>query len=212
MIKKLLFISFLVLFAFGILFTSVFRTASVKYEFADSTPAAQEETQVLGENTANIDYYLAYPGKVFPDSPLWPLKAIRDRIWLWITTNPSRKAELKLLFADKRVAMSKVLFEKDKPEVGFSTLTKAEKYLEEASNMERENATKNIDTSEFLTRIAKASLKHVQVMEEILPLAPEDAKPGVLKTMDYAKRVYEQSRNGLLEKGLPVPINPFDWE
>ncbi len=213
MLKRALFISSLLLFAFGILFTSVLRTAAVKYEFSEAEKlVSTSEAQVLGEEAVEIDYYLAFPGRILPDSPLWPLKALRDRIWLWITTNPSRKAELKLLFADKRVAMSKLLFEKGKPEIGYSTLTKAEKYLEEASIQEQENRKGGIDTSEFLERIAKASLKHAQVMEEVLSIAPEDARPGIVRTEDYAKRAFENARNALLEKGMSPPENPFDWK
>lgn len=212
MLRRIAIISSVLIFAFGILFTSVLRTAAVKYEFGDVTQTSTSETQVLGEDTVVIDYHLAFPGKVMPDSPLWPLKALRDRVWLWVTTNPSRKAEIKLLFADKRVAMSKALFEKEKPEIGFSTLTKAEKYLEEAGQQEVENRANGIDTSEFLVRIAKASLKHAQVIDEILEIAPEDAKPGVIQTKDYTKRVYELARNALLEKGLQAPENPFDWK
>ncbi len=211
MLRRLIITASVLLFAFGILFTSVLRTAAVKYEFSE-TAANIEGPRVLGEEAVEIDYYLPYPGRVMPDSPLWPLKALRDRVWYWITTNPSRRAELKLLFADKRVAMSKILFEKGKPEIGYSTLTKAEKYLEEASNAERQNRENGIDTSEFLGRLAKASLKHAQVMEEILDLAPEDAKPQIIQTENYAKRAYEQARNGLQELGLPAPENPFDWK
>lgn len=209
MLRKLAVASAILIFAFGILLTSVFRTAAVKYEFSPTT--SLPASQVLGEETAEIDYHLPYPGRVLPDSPLWPLKALRDKIWLWITTNPSRKAELKLLFADKRVAMSKILFEKGKPEVGFSTLTKGEKYLEEASREERENREGGIDTNEFLQRIALASLKHFQVMEELKEIAPEDARPGIGKTQDYAKGVYEEARNALLQKGQTPPENPFNW-
>lgn len=208
MLRRLAIISAILVFAFGILFTSVLRIASVKYEF--SAPASGD-TSVLGEEIVQIDYYLPYPGRVLPDSLLWSLKALRDRIWLAITTNPSRRAELKLLFADKRVAMSKILFEKGKPELGFSTLTKAEKYLEQAVIQEKENRDKGIDTSEFLTQLAKASLKHAQVIEEILAIAPEDAKPGIVQSEDYAKKAFEDAQNGLLEAGLPVPENPFDW-
>ena len=213
MFRKVAAVSFVLIFAFGILFTSVLRTAAVKYEFSESPDIALDGTpQVLGEESIEIDYYLPFPGKILPDSPIWPLKAIRDRVWLWITTNPSRSAELKLLFADKRVAMSKVLFEKGKPEIGFATLTKAEKYLEEASIQEQENRKEGIDTSDFLERIAKASLKHAQVMEEIMEIAPEDAKPGVIASGDYVKRAYENARNALLEQGLEPPENPFDWK
>lgn len=208
MFRRIAIVSSILLFALGILFTSALRTASVKYEF--SMPPT-ENPSVLGEETVEIDYFLAFPGKVLPDHPLWPVKALRDKVWLLITTNTSRKAELNLLFADKRVAMSKILFEREKPEIGYSTLTKAEKYLEEAVNRERQNRKMGIDTSEFLELLAKASLKHFQVTEEILVIAPEDARPGIVETQIYAKRAFEEAKNGLLESGLPVPENPFDW-
>lgn len=212
MLRKLAIYISVLGFAFGILLISVLRTASVKYEFSELHAAKVQDEKVLGEDTVIIDYYLAFPGKVLPDNPLWPVKALRDRIWLWITTNPSRKAELNLLFADKRVAASKLLFERDKPEIGYSTLTKAEKYLWQASVQEKKNRKEGLDTGEFLSRLAKASLKHALVMDEIMDFAPEDAKPGVIQTMDSAKKVYEGAKNGLLEKGLPIPENPFDWK
>jgi hypothetical protein len=209
MLRKILVIVSTLIFAFGILFTSVLRTASVKYAFSQS-PQMPADEQVLGEKV-EIDYYLRYPGKILPDHPLWFAKALRDRLWLILTTNPSRKAELKLLFADKRLGMSKTLFEKDKPEIAFSTLTKAEKYLEAASNLEKKNREKGIDTSKFLTTLAKASLKHRQVIEEeILVIAPADARPLVVKVLDYAKNVYNDARQALQEKGLPVVENPFE--
>lgn len=196
-------------FAFAILFTSVLRTASVKYVFSQETEI-QEEGQE-GE-AAEIDYMLPYPGRISPDSPFWPIKAFRDRLWLLLTTNPSRKAELELLFADKRLAMSKTLFEKDKSEIAFSTLTKAEKYLEKACAIEQENRQNGLDTSEFLTILSKASLKHRQMIDEILTIAPEDAKPGIGRVQDYSKETYNKTRNALQGKGLPVVENPFESE
>lgn len=194
--------------AFAILTISVLRTAAIKYEF--SGPNGRGDTSVLGAKTVNIPYNLAYPGKVLPDSPLWMIKALRDKIWLTITTNPGRKAELKLLFADKRLVMSKILFEKEKFDLGYSTLTKAEKYLEEASSQEKMNRNEGEDTSEFSRVLAYASLKHRQVIEEILLIAPEDAKPKIVQIRGHSSRVYEETMHALNEKGIAVPENPFE--
>lgn len=209
MYRRILIVASTLLFAFAILFISVLRTASVKYVFSQETEI-QEGGQ---ENTvAEIDYVLPYPGRISPDSPFWPIKAFRDRLWFLLTSNPGRKAELKLLFADKRIAMSKALFEKDKSEIAFSTLTKAEKYLEEACAIEQENRQRGMDTSEFLTILSKASLKHRQVIEEILTIAPEDARPEISRVQDYSKETYNRARNALQEKGLPIVENPFESE
>lgn len=209
--RKITVILPILIIAFGVLFTSILRTAAVKYEFNGTSNINSQNTSVLGESDVNIDYHLAYPGRVLPDSILWPIKALRDKVWLMLTTNSNRKAELKLLFADKRLGSSKVLFERNKPEEGYSTLTKAEKYLEEASNTEEENRKKGNDTSEFLERLAKASLKHYEVMQEIKAIAPEDATPRIIDTENYAKRVYERSRDALMEIGKTPPENPFKW-
>jgi hypothetical protein len=194
--------------AFGILFISLFRAASVRYGFADSDAYISTQTS---EDNSKVNYRLPYQGRVLPDSPIWPLKAARDAVWLYVTPNSMRKAELKLLFADKRLVMAKILFENGKTETAFSTLTKAEKYLEEAFNQENENRNAGMDTSQLLERLALASLKHYEVTENLIPLLPDEVKPSVKQNQDHAKKTYENARNALLEKGMPAPDNPFTW-
>lgn len=209
MLRKISVFSGLLIIAFGILLVSVLRTASVKYDF---TGESSQKIQVLGDtNLIKINYDLPYQGRIMPDSPLWPIKALRDKVWLLITTNSSRRAELDLLFADKRLASAKILFEKDKPELAFTTLSKAEKYLEESQLQEYKNRKKGMDTTIFLERLSLASLKHFEVMEGIMTIAPEDAKPKIVEVQSYAKKVYEGSRDALNEKGKTPPENPFDW-
>lgn len=197
--------------AFGILFTSVLKSAAVRYSFSETVALEASDTKVLGDaDEIKIDYFLPYPGRILPDHPLWPLKALRDKLWLLVTTNTGRKVELKLLFADKRIAMSKTLFEKDKPEIAYSTLERAEKYLQEASELEEINRKEGMDTKECLGKLAKAALKHRQVMEEILLIAPEDAKPKVIATENIANNIYEKKRVAMLEAGMIPPESPFD--
>ena len=192
---------------FIILLISIFRTASVKYDFAE-LPLTQGES-VLGSSDINIDYTLPYPGKVLPDSFFWSLKAIRDKLWLFITTNRTRKVELKILFADKRLVSSKILFEKDKAGLGYSVLTKGEKYLEDAKKDELKMRQKGVETSELLQRLALSSLKHIEVMDEIVEIAPDEAKPKIIEIKRYPWGVYEDARNALNEKGINPPENPF---
>lgn len=206
--KVLVYVSTLMI-AFAILFSSVLRTASVRYELGDRNV---EQASPISDGNINIDYYLPYPGRVLPDNPFWPLKALRDKVWLLITTKSTRKVELKLLFADKRLGSSDILFRKGKVEEGFSTLTKAEKYLEEASVDEEVLRRRGIDTTELLFRLTKSSLKHYQIMQELLETLPCEVKPLVIESQDYAKKSFERGRNGLLEKALTPPENPFNWQ
>jgi len=208
MLKKILLVCGVFAFAFAILSVSVLQSTSISYSFT----AQVSESSVLGAETPGIDYQMPYQGSVLPDNPLWIFKAARDRIWYFITASPLKKAELALLFSDKRLMSAKVLFENKKPDIAVSTLTKGEKYLEVAVAQETIAGSQGYDTSAFLTRLAVASLKHRQIIESLIPLVPEDAKPFVIKVENYAKNAYKTVREGLISKGLPVPIDPFDGD
>lgn len=188
--------------ALSILSTSILRSASIKYAY---TPMVLSETSESSDQAERqeIDYVLAYPGKINPDSPLWYLKAARDKIWSIFTIKESKKADLNLLFADKRLVSSTILFQENKPDLGLTTLLKAEKYLESSSNY--------ANSDEMHMKLALASLKHIEIVEtQILPIAPEDLRPQIIKTMDITNNVYEKSKVFLLTNGLIPPQNPFE--
>lgn len=191
--------------AIGILGVSLLKSASIRYAYA----ASPTPTPLASSKTATVDYTLPYPGKIMPDSPLWVIKATRDNVWYKVTINPLKRAEIALLLSDKRLLMSKSLFENKKPDIGFSTLTKGEKYLEIAAANEMEARAKGMNTGDFLAKLATASLKHREVLEQILVLAPEDAKPGIIKIEDYAKNIYKSVSEVLISKGQEIPKSPF---
>ncbi len=205
MFKNFLLFSSSLTLAILILVVTIFKTAEAKYVFSQ----APNPTPTANVNQVEVLYNLPYPGSILSDNILWPLKALRDRIWLTVTVNPAKKAELYLLLADKRLADAKLLFEKDKPDLGISVLTKAEKYLETAKNEEKIAKREGMDTSGFLSKFAMAALKHRLVMDEIINIAPEDAKPFVIKTENYPKNLYSEAKTGLLEAGIIAPQNPF---
>lgn len=196
--KKYLLGTLTFILAFGILSVSFLRlsTPSIASNYIISE-------QVLGEKLPEVEYYLPYEGDVLPDSTLWFFKALRDRIWYAFTFDDLKKSELNLLFSDKRLVSAKLLFEKKKPDIGLSTLMKGEKYMELASL--------NIQNTDFALKLATSSLKHRQVIEvDILPIAPEDLKPEIIKVLDYSKNAYKTSRDYLNANNTTPPKNPFD--
>lgn len=216
MFKKVLFILSVLVFAIGVLSASIIRSASpfVKsFYLSAETIDKENAVDASSEEITYEDYVLPYPGRILPDSPLWFLKAGRDKVWLFLTRKPQKRAELQLLFADKRLVSARMLFEKDKPELGLSTLSKAEKYLEQAKASEKAAHDKGVDTNSLLLSLSKASLMHrFEIEENILKMAPSDAKPEILKLVDYPKKVFESSRNTLLDRGMEAPKDPFDGE
>lgn len=187
-------------FGLSVLFTSIFRTASPQYAFSQAgVMGTVTESRLL-----EVDYYLPYPG-LLPDHFLWPVKALRDRLWLFVLRDPAKKAEVLLLFADKRVGMARELIKGGKPELGASILTKGEKYLE-AAFLEAEKAQgKGIEMGQFFERLATSSLKHQEVIESLMPTVPEDGRPVINQTLDYPKMVYEKTAQKLNELRRPVP-------
>ncbi len=193
--------------AFAVLMVSVLKSAKTNFAYEPKnlaySPMVLSES-VESEKAQSIDYLLAYPGKVGPDHPLWYAKVIRDKAWLALTFNANKKAELNLLFADKRLSSAVELFKNNKPDLGIATLTKSEKYLETAESI-------MTDDDNFYKKIGLSSLKHREVIEnEILPISPEDLRPQIIKTEDYSKEVYKKVKDHMLTKGLTPPVNPFE--
>lgn len=168
------------IFAFGILGASVFKTSAL----------------TTSPNYKEVDYFLAYPG-ILPGHILYPVKMVRDRIWLWLTVDSLRKAEVLLLFADKRLGAGKALIEGGKEELGISTLTKAEKYLERAINQEKIAKEKGKETGEFLEKLEKATLKHEAVLTELEEKVSDEAKAAIKEMLSYPHRGFVEVKQRL---------------
>jgi hypothetical protein len=197
--------------AFVILSVSFLKSCSITSAYGYTIPSPTSQTLLVSAST--IDYVLPYPGSILPDSWLWYFKAARDKFQYTIATDPLKKADLALLYSDKRLGASLTLFENKKPDIAASTLTKGEKYLEEAEVDEALARKVGINTNDFLVKLANAALKHRQVIEEnIIPLTPDDIKPGVIKTDDYSKNTYKACREALNSRGITAPKDPFDGQ
>ncbi|MFH1970905.1 MAG: DUF5667 domain-containing protein [Patescibacteria group bacterium] len=213
MIKKIIAVFLTLLFATFILLASLLRVSSTSYSFYEEENLSYlqnlEDGNSYNKEDIDIKYFFPYPGKILPDNSLYFLKASRDKIWLLLNTNPSKRAEILLLFSDKRLASSRILFEKGKPNIAFSTLTKAEKYLEEAALQNESNRKAGIDTVSFDLKLATASLKHWQELRDLINYAPEEMKPEIIKNISYSRNAYVLARDSLLSKNINPPFNPF---
>lgn len=211
MIRKYLYGLSAFVLAFVILSVSVLRSSSVSPAYGYSTPPPLPKSTETP--LPEINYFLPYPGGIHPDNFLWYFKAARDRVQYSITSDPLKKADFALLYADKRLSSSLILFENKKPDIASTTLAKGEKYLEVAAKDEEKARKAGINTNDFLIKLANASLKHRQVIEEeIMPLSPEDIRPEVVKAEDYAKETYKTCRDALNSKGIEAPKDPFNGQ
>jgi len=205
--KKILITLGIFAFAFIILLISIFDSSVITYPISHITPESLE-----GANIPNINYPLPKAGRVLPDSPLWKIKAIRDRVWFEMTPSHLRKAQLALLFADKRLVMAQTLFEQGKNDIALQTFTKAEKYLPIAAEQERIARQQGTDTNNFLMQLAIASLKHKEIAGRLIQSVPESDRSLIAQNEIYAEDAYKTSLEALNSKGISLPKNPFDGD
>jgi hypothetical protein len=205
--KKLIFLVAVLLFAFWILAVSVVRTVAIEgqsssqnYKLTMVNPAAvgEEASSTAMVQKGETDYFLAYPG-ILPDNFLYSLKMIRDRIWLWLTVEPLKKAELMLLFADKRLGAGKVLIEGNKIDLGVSTLSKAEKYLQRALAQERTIQKTDEETKAFLEKLSKAASKHEEILLSLIEKTEGSAKSALEESLNLVRQSQAQIKQALNE-------------
>jgi len=108
-----------------------------KIAFTHNLQQIYEASQSSLLNIVNNPYLLPYPG-ILPNHPLYWSKMIRDRVQLLTTKDPTKKMQLFLLFADKRLAAGQLLIATGDKGLGVSTITKAEKYLLSAYEIYRQ--------------------------------------------------------------------------
>lgn len=154
---------------------------------------AVEEKPATPTAKAKVDYTLPYPG-ILPGHPLYFLKMARDRVVGWFISDPLKKAEYNLLQADKRLNSGLFLLEKGKADLAESTISKGEVYLGQALD-EMEKAQKaGRDTSALVSKLSLATLKHQEVLTEVLEKAPESAKKGIQNALEKSQKGIERVR------------------
>lgn len=85
-----------------------------------------------------------------------------------------------------------MLVDKGKFDLVVSTTTKAEKYLEMAVNQAYQAEKMGKGDRVFFEKILNASLKHQEMLEEILEKTPEELKSVIEETLGYPKNANQK--------------------
>lgn len=196
MFKKILIISSVLFFAFSVLFLSLFNVSKTNIVRA-KTPlkfTVVPSPKPTASPVPEIKYYLPYPG-ILPDHPLYTLKMIRDRIWLWLTANSLKRVEVLLLFSDKRLGAAKVLIEGNKANLGVSTLEKGEKYLEAAVTQLEKSKQSGKDIKQMTEQLRTAAQKHEEVILKLIETLGPESKAILEGILIYPRGVLERLKN-----------------
>lgn len=159
-----------------------------------------DSTEVSSDSEEEVNYELPYPG-LLPDSPLYFLRIIRDKIVSFLISDPKKKGEFNLLQADKRLNAGIHLFNKNKISLSLSTISKAENYFEEALQKTREAYKEGMGITEIRNKLIDSSKKHQQVLESLAKRSDENFKAGFNFQLQRANN-FEKEATALRSKGL----------
>ena len=156
---------------------------SFNTSFPQSNVAAAQEISP----TPKVNYELPYPG-LLPDSPIYFLRAIRDKTVGFLISDPKKKAEFDLLQADKRLNAGIYLFSKGKISISISTISKAENYFEQAIQKIKEAKKQGMDIKDMERKLRTSVKKHQEELGKLISKVNKDFKGSFEK--EY-KRVVE---------------------
>lgn len=137
-----------------------------------------QESQLAGN-----DYTLPYTG-LLPDSPLYPLKKMRDSVWVFFTRDSMKKAELLLLLSDKKIVMAQVLADKGKWERALEIAQDSEEDVTRMiTALEMAKRIGYAPSADFRMKAQKSSTKHLKMMKDFMRKADPAYKPAFEELM-----------------------------
>src|SRR3989344_653212 len=136
-----------------------------------------------------IAYNLPYPG-LLPDSPLYFVKIARDRITDFLTRDNFKRAELYLLYSDKRAAMSLILARKGKSQLAIDTFTKGEKYFLKIPDLLKSIKKQGGQApSNFLETLKMSNAKHKEIVDELIKILPQGLDQSLTQLSDLNQQI-----------------------
>jgi hypothetical protein len=137
-------------------------------------------------------YDLPYPG-LLPDNPLYFLKAIRDRLTDWFTRDYIKKAQLYLLYSDKRANSALFLAQKGKNNLAITTLSKGEKYFLKIIPLLKEAKKQGQDPPVgFIEKLKLANTKHKEIADNFLKTMPQGLNGAVMEIIKINEEIKNQ--------------------
>jgi len=208
--KSALFVSALLTLFVAIFYSSSFtHSGYIKPEVlaqanTDSKSESLEKDASVATEAAEkveekVQYELAYPG-MLPDSPLYFLKVLRDRIVKFLISDPLKEAEFNLLTSDKRVYAALLLVEKNKHDLALTTLSKSNNYFHEAVSSLSEAKGKGVDIKPLYERMSASVKKHEEILrDQIMPKSPKNLMKDFERELERLELI-EKSVNSIKPK------------
>lgn len=149
-------------------------------------------SQSISLSQGKVVYDLPYPG-ILPDNPLYFIKMVRDRLVDVATRDNTKKAELYLLYSDKRFASAINLIAKGKSSLAISSLSKGEKYFSKIPALLTQAKKQGVSPNQnLLYRLKLSNDKHKEIIEDTTKQAPQGAEDQFRTILEMNKKIKEE--------------------
>ena len=147
------------------------------------------QSQQINLNQDKIEYNLPYPG-ILPDHPLFFFKKVRDKILELTTRDSLKKAELYLLFSDKRIAMAMVLLKNGKDKYALTAFRQGEDYFFKIPKLLEMSKKQGVSaSSDFIQRLKLSNAKHKEVGETLLKDLPQGQNETINESLIINEKI-----------------------
>jgi hypothetical protein len=153
----------------------------------DTILPISSSSATIAPSPTSINYQLPYPG-ILPDSPLYPLKVLRDRLVEFFISNPTKKGEFYILEGDKHINSAIFLIEnKRNYALAESTVSKGENYMERSFSQVPIIKQRQEIPNELLQHLSISLSKHQEEIKRMEDKAPAEVRMKLHK--DYQRAV-----------------------
>lgn len=127
-----------------------------------------------------------------PDNPLYFLKSWKEQIQLFLIFNAEQRVRQYFHLASVRLAEYQKMAEQGKTEVAERTLAKYEAQLQRALEKLEGLKEKGRETKELAEEARNATQVHLEVLQENLNRAPEQARAGLERALESSRKALER--------------------
>ncbi len=174
------------LFSLILAFTILLLTPTLSILAYETAPSSKP---FESSSSAAIEYTLPYPG-MLPDNSLYVFKVLRDKLMLLVMTDPHKKAQYHLLLANKQILMSNLLVEKGNIPLAKEIALKGENQMTLMTFVYKNAGL--TPKPEFLAEVRLATLKHQEILKEIIRKVSDEDAAIFSTVMEFSQRNIDQ--------------------
>jgi len=133
------------------------------------------------------------------------IRGNQEALKVLATENPEKAAEIAMNVAEGRINKAKQAAEEGDAEEATEATEEYEKYARFGEEIATIAQQAGKDPSKVQEIVAKATLIHLTVLEDVLQKVPEQAKVAIQGAIEQSKIGREAAVKALEERGIPIP-------